>query len=552
MRIFFGLTLLIFFQTIGFSQPGSVNFEEKLIESKKWSLLGNYEKALEGFLSLAKDSRDNALLCYEIARIYDILGQSQQALDWARKGKQNEPQNIWYSTFLIDLLDKNNLFDEAISINQELIELFPNDQLYWDKKLYFQLKANKKTDALLTTENLIKKFGNHLKILDVRIQLLIEFGQIKKAEQELLTLIQAQPNNLTFYHFFADFYLKTSQKTKADEVFKKILTLFPEDTKAKLALLNQGNQGLFEKYEPIFMDSRISLDEKIKLILPVIQKITENPDFAAANSLKQLCNILLENYPPSAKLYALAGDIEQTQNLNKEAIRWYQKSIELDPSIFPVWEMLWFLQLKEGDFESLQNSAEEGLNLFPFNQKIYYLLSLAAYKKGKLEESINLIDEGILYNAEEIPFNLLKTLIYIEKSNISEAFDLINSLGINHPENSEIKAYLAYIKTLQGKSEEALIIINTLLKQNQLPFPVYFLASKIYMLSKDFLNAELLANEYLKSGHLEFLGETFEIIGNIREIQGNIEEAVYNWKIAVGKGISNDLIKEKLNRYDPK
>lgn len=551
MRIFFGLTLLIFFQTIGFSQPGSVNFEEKLIESKKWRLLGNYEKALEGFLSLAKDSNNNALVCYEIGRIYDILNQPDQALDWARKGKQNEPQNIWYSIFLIDLLDKNNLFDEAITVNQELIKLFPNDQLYWDKKLYFQLKANKKTDALLTTENLIQKFGYQLKILDTRIQLFIEFGQIKKAEQELLTLIQAQPNNLTYYHLIADFYLKISQKTKADEVFQKILTLFPEDTKAKMALLSQGNQGLFEKYEPIFMDSRITLDEKIKSILPVVQKTMENPDLVITNSLQQLCNILMEKYPPSAKLFALAGDIDQTQNLNQEAIRWYQKSIELDPSIFSVWEMLWFLELKEGDYESLRKSAEEALNFFPFNQKLYYLLALAAYKNGALEESINFIDEALIYNAEEIPFNLLKTLIYLEKNDISGSNDLINSLLINHPENSEIKSYLAYIYTLQGKREEAQDILDPLLKQNRLPFPVYFFASKIYLLNKDFLKAELLANEYLKSGHLEFLGETFEIIGNIKEIQGNIEEAVNNWKLAVDKGISNDSIKEKLNRYDP-
>lgn len=552
MRIFFGLTLLIFVQTIGFPQPGSLNFEEKLIESKKWSLVGNYEKALEGFLSLAKEFRENPSVCYEIARIYDILNQPDQALEWARKGKQNEPQNIWISTFLIDLLDKNNLFDEAILVNQELIELFPNDQLYWEKKLYFQLKANKKTDALQTTENLIKKFGFPIKILETRIQLFIEFGQIKKAEQELLTLIESQPNNLTFYHFIADFYLKISQKPKAVEVFQKILTLFPDDIKAKMALLNQGNQSLFEKYEPIFMDSRIALDEKIKLILPVVQKTMENPDLATSNSLKQLCNILLEKYPPSAKLYALAGDIDQTHSLNIDAIRWYQKSVELDPSTFQVWEMLWFLQLKEGDYVSLQKSLENALNFFPFNQKLYYLLALAAYKNGALEESINYLDEGILYNAEEIPFNLLKSLIYIEKKDISESFDLINSLGIKHPENSEIKAYLAYINTLQGKNKEGQDILNTLFKKSKLPFPVYFFASKISILNKDFLEAELLANEYLKSGHLEFLGETFEILGNIKEIQGNIEEAVNNWKIAVSKGISNDLIKEKLNRYDPK
>jgi tetratricopeptide (TPR) repeat protein len=548
MRILLGLTFVFFFHLLSHSQTGLLTFDEKLIEAKKWCLIGNYEKALSEFLQLAKESQDEPQICFELARVYDVLKQEEKALEWARKAHFKESNNVWYSYFLIELLDQNNLYEEAIEINQKNIQLNPSEQLNWDKKLYFQIKAGRKSEALITTTDLVKKFGNQIKHLETRIQLMIELGQSKKAEQELLSLLTPIPSNSDFHHLLADFYLKTGEPQKSTEIYKKIIALYPKDSKATFALLDQGNEELFEKFNPVFSNSQISLDDKIKSILPIVQKAVETKDLSVGSSLQKLCLSLLDQYPPSAKLYALAGDIDQINDENLSAINWYKKSINLDPGIYQVWEMLWYLQIKEGQFSALIKSTQEALNFFPFNQKIYYLLSFGSFKSGNLENALEYIEEALLYNANEIPFILLKTFILLSKKDIDRAELEIEALILKYPKNIEVKGYETYINALRGKSHT----MDALLSERSISPSLYYFASKISLLEKDYENSELYAEEYFKSQHQDFLAEVFEIKGDLSEQKGELEQAQTYWKLALEKGVNSDSIKEKIKRYAPK
>ncbi|MEY2904658.1 MAG: hypothetical protein RJA52_674, partial [Bacteroidota bacterium] len=396
--------------------------------------------------------------------------------------------------------------------------------------------------------DLVKKFGNQIKHLETRIQLMIELGQSKKAEQELLSLLTPIPSNSDFHHLLADFYLKTGEPQKSTEIYKKIIALYPKDSKATFALLDQGNEELFEKFNPVFSNSQISLDDKIKSILPIVQKAVETKDLSVGSSLQKLCLSLLDQYPPSAKLYALAGDIDQINDENLSAINWYKKSINLDPGIYQVWEMLWYLQIKEGQFSALIKSTQEALNFFPFNQKIYYLLSFGSFKSGNLENALEYIEEALLYNANEIPFILLKTFILLSKKDIDRAELEIEALILKYPKNIEVKGYETYINALRGKSHT----MDALLSERSISPSLYYFASKISLLEKDYENSELYAEEYFKSQHQDFLAEVFEIKGDLSEQKGELEQAQTYWKLALEKGVNSDSIKEKIKRYAPK
>jgi tetratricopeptide (TPR) repeat protein len=555
MNYFSTVLFLMCFYFNGFSQQvltkNDLPVQEKLIDSKKWALLGNYEKSLTGFLALAKDTKDNPLVCYEIGRIYDILNQWDLAQEWALKAYKGEPSNLWYTNFLVDLYEKNNKLNDAITLVNELTSQFPTNRTYLDKKLYLQLKANKKEDAIGTAYLLYKNFGRQITDLQTKTQLQIDLNQIKKAEQDLVNEIKSNPSQINLRHLLADFYTKTNQKNKADEVFKEIVSLFPSDPTAKLALLKSESNGMFNEFEPLFKDLEVGLDDKIRLLIPIVQKALDQKDFATGESLFNLIQILFDKYPPSAKLYALAGDIEQIRQNFSPAIKWYSKSIALEPGIFSVWEMLLYLQLKEGQITNLKKSASNALDYFPFHQKIYFLKSLSHTKSEDWDEALFWLEEINLFAVPELPIDLLKSFVFIQKNDLQKAAQVLELLSSKFPDNREIRAQLAYLSSLQGKFQEAQKLTDILLSDKSPITSAYFFAAHAWFLSKNFQKAHQFLDVYLESNLFDYYAEALELKGNIYLEQGDRFNAVKLWQKSLEKGRESPLLIEKINQYAP-
>jgi len=79
-----------------FSEKDKVKFEYHFFNASKEKVLGNYELALNLFLQCAKINPKEPTPLYEIANIYDKVGDASSALPFAEKAAQLNPDNYWY------------------------------------------------------------------------------------------------------------------------------------------------------------------------------------------------------------------------------------------------------------------------------------------------------------------------------------------------------------------------------------------------------------------------------------------------------------------------
>lgn len=85
-----------------------VNIEKKIIEGKKYTLLGDWEKAETVFKSILDIDVQNSVANYELSRTLTGAGKFSDALSYIRKAIRLEPDNEWYLLMEADIHERNN------------------------------------------------------------------------------------------------------------------------------------------------------------------------------------------------------------------------------------------------------------------------------------------------------------------------------------------------------------------------------------------------------------------------------------------------------------
>ena len=143
-----GIALLLFLllQTSNLSaQEGQryteeeVNIQKLFIEANREKLLRKYENAAYLFEEVTKKDRNNPAPYYELAKVYDILDESEKALKNIKTAIKLDEDNTWYKIFLAQLHEKNDLDIEAAKVYQQLSQKDPKNDYYYYQWAYLSL-----------------------------------------------------------------------------------------------------------------------------------------------------------------------------------------------------------------------------------------------------------------------------------------------------------------------------------------------------------------------------------------------------------------------------
>jgi len=533
----------------------AVQLQRTFIEGLQEKILDNFKEAATLFEALLEKDKTNPAAAFELARTYDVLDENEKAIKFAKMATGLEKDNVWYQLFLANLYQKVNQDKEAAGVCEYLVESDPDNEYYYFKWAYFLVRANQMEEAIKVYDALEKRKGIYEEIIRRKHSLYLGMGNYKKASKELEKLIHAFPQKIEYRHLLANFYQQIGEKEKAKAVFEEILQRKPNDARAALALAEDSKKKgsefqYLDALKPIFSKPDVNIDVKISKIISSVEKVSTTGDKKLAAGLLELTSILEEVHPNEAKAFAVSGDVLYNSGKLVEAIGKYKKTLELDESVYLVWENLLFAYSELKDYDNLVKTSEEALDLFPNQATLYYLNGLGYSGKKKHREAIGSLQQAIFMAGKNnwLKFNIYSLLgsEYFSLKQYQQSDNALEeALKLNPKDALALNNYSRHL-ALRGKqlnkakkmaalSNE--LAPNTANFQDTYGWVLYKMGE--YKTAKEWIGKALESSGKNDPIILEHFGD---VLFQLKEES----EAVSYWQEAMEKGSKSELLQRKI------
>ena len=559
---FSGLLLLVFglaFPVLGQNTRTTeeeVNTQKIFIDANREKILGNYEDAAYLYKEVLKRDKENDAAAYELARVYDALDKDDKALNSIKLALAIEKENNWYKMFLADVYEKKQEFKKAAEIYEALAKEDPKHaDYYFSKQAFYLIKANNPEKAITVYNQLEQEIGISEDVIRKKQSLYLGIGKEREAAGELKKLITAFPSIIEYHHVLAEFYTSTGKSSEANEIYRQILEIDSEDAKATIQLAaangeKQEGTTYLASLKPIFQKSDADIDLKVKELIPYISQVAKTKDLSLANACIELTQILEEVHPKEAKTYSAYGDLLYHSGRKKEALPKYERAVELDNTVFPIWEQIMYIYTEEYNIEGLLSASEKVIDLFPNQAKSYYFNGLANNELGNFSEAINMYQQAMMMSRRNpvMQSDLLRRMgaayFQLKKYDRSDkAFE--SALQLNPKDYMALNDYSYYLASRGEKLEKAKEMITA---ANQLQSNKVVLQDTygwVLYKMKDFDGAKEWFGKAMTNGGNQ-MPQILEHYGDALFQLNDIDGATQHWQMAMDKGAQSELLEKKI------
>ncbi len=441
-----------------------VKRQSQFLVAERERLLNHNDKALELYKKFTYDHPTVDAGWYGLARAYTSLKDLSNAITNIDRAVALAPENQWYSVYQADLFEKVGRLSEAVSVYESLIKRFPQTIEFYEKLSYLCLQNEDPKRALKALDKWEDLVGVNEEIAFKKHVIYVGLGDIKKAVGEYKKLSDAFPDELKYHRELAQYYDEIGDKANAKAAYMEILRRNPDDPTARIALAggqnNSGEAKLTALY-PLFDDPQVPIDDKVKAILPYLQKLNRSEDEMLTKNLLGLAALLEKHHPEEAKTWSLSGDLFYQANQPTEALERYRRCIKLNPTVFAVWDNTLTLLATQRNYDEMLITAEKAMDAFPNQPKAYFYYGAAANIKGRHDDAIAQLEQGLLMTVGNTGLRLdiidQIGLAYLGKKDFAAAIARYDQSllkgGDQHPGLLE---HLGDAYSLQGQGSQAI------------------------------------------------------------------------------------------------
>jgi tetratricopeptide (TPR) repeat protein len=336
---------------------------------------------------------------YGLSRTYAAKNDLINALEAIEKAIEIDPQNQWYQVFQANLFEKNGRNKDALATYENLVKRFPDTPEFLEKLAYLAVINEEPKRGLKALDKLEQMIGINEQLIANKHLIYVGMGDNKKAAEEYKKLANAYPNNVRYWHQLADFYERIGDKDNAAKTWQESAKRFPNDPITKLAVAgNSGGSDLqyLNSIKPLFSDAKVSIDTKVKELLPYLEKLTKSKDPAFTQSMIDLGTILEKTHPEEAKAWSISGDMYYLLERKNDALEKYMRCISLNANVFSVWDNALDILLSQNEFEDAEHVSGQAIDAFPNQPKAYIYNAVAANALRHFDAALNQLDQALL------------------------------------------------------------------------------------------------------------------------------------------------------------
>lgn len=393
----------------------TVEIEGFLVEAKKEVLLENFKEAIEIYQNIITKDKTNATAYYEMAKTYEALDNIKEAKTAAKEAFLLDKNNEWFGVYHAKFLVDDGAYQEAATVYESVIKVNSKNSLYYYEAAYLLTKVKKYEEAIKVYDNLEKVVGVEERSSRQKHTIYDLMGKTSKAIEALEALIATFPAESQYYHVLAQYYETQGKLDKAKETYERALKMNSEDPVASIALAESkkasGNEAEYLLgLKPLFAKTEVSIDIKVQELYPYITKLP-NVKSGVPEALLELSKTMTETHTKDAKAFAIYGDILYYTGNPQEALTQYHKTLELDNSVFSVWEQILLINEELEQSDELLKVSEDAMDLFPNQAFVYYMNGIAYNQKGDFKDAISALDEAMMMSGRD---NIMKMKVASE------------------------------------------------------------------------------------------------------------------------------------------
>ena len=340
-------------------------------------------------------------------------------------------------------------------------------------------------------------------------------------------------------------------------MLKELVKADPENGRAHLALADvylqqKEEQKAYDELTLAFQSPDIDIDTKMKILIRVHESSPKiDPKITA------LVNQMVIDYPNESKAHSIQGDYYLRAELDEPALKAYKRALELDKSVFAIWNQVLIMEYQAKAFADLYKDGKECTALFPTNTTVSLLYGVAANQIGKHSEAIDVLSIGIemVINDKrmEAEFHGQLGEAYFGISDTKKGKEYYTKAIQLDAFSSLLKNNYAYRLAL---AKEDLDLAISLSQQAiaASPSQVQFIDTYGFVLFQmgDYPKAKI---EFEKALALDENDKSvIEHIGDVFFKTGNVQEAIIWWKKAITLNSSNKNLEKKIQEkkyYEP-
>lgn len=408
----FATLLFLCFVSLGISAQdeltvAEINRQSAFIQAKQEALLGKTDAAITKFEELAADDEADDAVQFELGRLYKAKEELSEAIDHLQKAYAARPTEV-YAAFLANLYQETGRHKEGAALYAELRKSAPGDEDLYLEEAAFLVRAQDIKGAIEVYNLLEERIGVNEELARLKHSLYLGSGDERRAEKELLSLVEAQPSIIAHRHLLAGFYTAQNDSKAAEKTYREILKIEPADVRAQLALqdasLPVSGGGNQRELMELLGRTDVDIDLKIGKILPLVQDIARSQTAAGSSEATagkiasgiQMALELQRVHPDEAKASALLGDIYFQSGQLNEAADAYIATLKLDDNVYPVWEQLLGTLYLANRISDLRKYAEEALDLYPNRPAIFVHYAIGEALRSNFGDANSLLDEAKL------------------------------------------------------------------------------------------------------------------------------------------------------------
>lgn len=527
---------------------------ELFFDASKEKMLGNYEEAAAYYHECIKIYPKHAASFYELGNLLTMSQQVAEALPFAKRALELDPDNEWYALFTAEILMNLNDFELASKIYERLVEQHPEKIEYHYELATTYLYLNKTEKAIDAYNKIEEQLGVSEEISVQKEKIYLQMDRLDDAVKELENLIYNFPGEQRYLGMLAEVYTANDMLDKAYEVYERMIKNQPEDPILHLNLAEyfkkKGDYDRsFEELKVAFESPALDIDQKIQVMMSYYN-LTEGNDKLLTQAY-ELLDLLTTAHPQDAKAFAMKADFLLRDGKTKEAREAFYRTVALDSSRFMVWSSLVNTSYELRDYEAMERDSKKALELFP-NQGLMYLMNgIANNSLKRYKEATYILNEGEVFTRSETYLNVQLLSVLADAYNnlkmYEESDEAFDKALKKDPVNALILNNYAYFLSLRAekldKAEEMSRRSNVLQSRQpsyQDTYAWILFQQKKYKEALEWI-LKAIENGGGKSGTI------VEHYGDILYKLGETEKAMEQWKIALELGDHSDDLQEKVN-----
>lgn len=540
------------------SRKVSLKEESSFIDAMQSKLLGNYNEALLKFSAIVKDDPLNDEAFFQLAQIYYQLGELDKAQTANEKAIDLNPNYEWHYLLLGQIKAENGNINEAADAYKKLVEISPNDlDLYFDWAMLLT-EADRPEEAIDVYNLIEERTGLNEETLVQKLPLYQKTNQLKKAIEDIQSLIKEDSTQFRYFGYLGDMYEAQNKHDKSIEAYLKILEINPGNILSYYSL----SEAYAKKKDTInqkkilseAMNSEdIDIDDKVRIILPVIQQQLADKDSADNNELIfDLFQTLKNNYPDHPEVIGLISETYQALGEPEKAISYLKENVNSSDPDQDLYIQFLFMLSENENLDDLYYYSQKGEKKFPEEPVFDFFTALSAFLNKDYNAAKAAYEHGLKKDFSNEALRLQMLVGLGDVSGELKAYETADdayeqALAINPNNATALNNYAYYlsVRNIELPRAERMSKKSNLLEENN----AAFLDTYAWILYQKGEYEEALnwMTRAMESAKGQPSAEMFDHLGDILFKLNKKSEALEFWEKALELNQDNKEIADKIN-----